>query len=60
MLHSEGLVQSAAAGLHSYVCAGCSCKVMVLSLPNAPTLNAVPHAVLSPGYKIIFIATSQL
>lgn len=33
-------------------------KTVVLSPPNAATLQAVPHAVGTPTHKIIFSATS--
>ena len=41
------------------VCQQISSRQVVLDLPNAVTLNTVPHVVkVTPNHKITFIATS--
>jgi hypothetical protein len=37
---------------------GIPSRTVVLNLPNAATLNTVPHVVVFPNHKMIFVATS--
>ena len=36
----------------------CIPNPVLLNRPNAVTFNTAPHAVVSPNYKIIYVATS--